>query len=239
MGRGPTDVPIAPIYLEHFDEGIIRGLGGVRDSIVIDREEAQFYGVDIPGVCGPETYRGRVPIFFGQGLDVLHPNVLPSITVTRASLEDDLQRVMPRTLAHKVAAVNSARRRVTLPDGTVIDGPARKETKEAPWPVNITYNIQIRTRLELEFLAMFRWVTSRLHAQDLYSWITVWDSGKNARKYDIFRESMSDIGEYIDVNDVVRGYEFSYRVEGEIDIIRPTVHSTVAQPVVTTEMLEG
>jgi hypothetical protein len=239
MGRGPTDVPIAPIYLEHFDEGIIRALGGVRDSIVIDGEEAQFYGSDIPGVCGPETYRGRVPIFFGQGLDVLHPNVLPSITVSRSSIEDDLQRVMPKSVAHKVAAVNSRRVQATLPDGTVIYGPSRKETKEPAWPVNITYNIQIRARLELEFLAMFKWVTSRLHAQDLYSYITVWDSAKNARYYDIFRESMSDIGEYIDVNDVVRGYEFSYRVEGEIDIIRPSVHATVVQPEVTTEMLEG
>lgn len=239
MGRGPTDVPIAPIYLEHFDEAVIRALGGVRDSIEVDGEEAQFYAVEIPGVCGPELYRGRIPIYFGQGMDVINPYLLPQITVTRTGVEDDLQRVMPDTLAHKVAAIHAKRIQVRLPDGTVIVGPSRKETKEAAWPVNITYNIQIRARLHNEMLAMFRWVTSRLHAQDLYSYITVWDSAKSPRHYDIFRESMTDIGEYIDVNDMVRGYEFSYRVEGEIDIIRPTVHATVAQPEVNTEMLEG
>jgi len=239
MGRGPTDVPIAPIYLEHFDEGIIRALGGVLDSIVIDGEEAQFYGLTIPGVCGPEYYRGSVPIHFGQGLDVINPYLLPQITVSRTGVEDDLQRVMPKSLAHKVAAIHAKRIRVTLPDGTMIVGPSRKETKEAAWPVNITYTIQVRARLQIEMLKMFCWVVSRLHAQDLYSWITVWDSAKSPRHYDIFRESMTDIGEYIDVNDMVRGYEFSYRVEGEIDIMRPNVHATVVQPEVTTGMLEG
>lgn len=239
MERGPTDVPIAPIYLEHYDEAIIRALGGSLNSIVIDGEEAQFYGVIIPGVCGPERYRGLVPIFFGQGMDVINPYLLPQITISRTGVEDDLQRVMPTTLAHKVAAIHSKRIQVTLPDGTVLVGPSRKETKEAAWPVNITYTVQVRSRLHAEMLAMFRWVTSRLHHQDLYSYITVWDSADAPRHYDIFRESMSDISEYIDVNDMVRGYEFSYRVEGEIDIIRPTVHATVVQPEVNTEILEG
>jgi hypothetical protein len=112
------------------------------------------------------------------------------------------------------------------------------EEKEASWPVNITYNVQIRARNEADFLRMFRWVTVKLRAQDLSSYITVWDSAKAPRQYDIFRESMVDIGEYVDVNDVVKGYEFSYRVEAEIDIEEPSVVPTVQDVQVTTQQLE-
>jgi len=241
VSRGPTDVPIAPIYIEHFDEGIIRALGGVLQSFVLEGEEAQFYAAVIPGLCGPwpDTYYGSTPIFFGKGNEWLHPNVLPSIVVVRSGIEDDLQRSMPGSKAHIVAAFDAERVRVTLPDGTEVEGPSRKEVKTPAWPVNITYNIQVRAKTEEDFLVMFRWITHRLQTMNYWSHITVWDSGRNARRYDIFRESMSDIGEYMDVNDVVHGYEFSYRVEAEIDTIRPSVKGTMAKPQINTELLEG
>lgn len=239
MVDGSVRIPIAPIYLEHFDEGIIRALGGVLESFVLGGEEAQFYAVAIPGLCGPwpDEYLGRTPIFFGKS--PLHPNVIPSITIIRTGIEDDLPRVAHKTLDHIVPAHATRRATVTRPDGRTAEGFEKVNVKEAAWPVNISYNVQIKARTEVDFLRMFRWVTRHLRAQDLESWITVWDSAKVPRKYDIFRESMSDIGEYVDVNDVVKAYEFSYRVEGEIDIDDPQVAPTVRDVRTTTQPLEG
>lgn len=241
MSAESVRIPIAPIYLEHFDEGIIRALGGRLDSFVIDGEEAQFYSVAIPGLCGPipETYLGRTPIFFGKGQEQLHPNVLPSFTVIRSGVEEDLERVTHKTLVHRVPAHDAKKVTVELPDGTELVGYDRMSEKEAPWPVNITYNIQFRSRGDVDFLRMYRWVTSKLRTMDLKSWITVWDSARVPREYDIFRESQTDIGEYVDVNDVVKGYEFSYRVEGEIDIENPSMKATASEFRVNAQPLEG
>lgn len=241
MRSDAVRIPVAPIYIENFDEGVLRALGGVKDSFVIAGEEAQYYSVVIPGVCGPEpsVYHGKIPIFFGKGREILHPNVLPSIVVARASIEDDLVRVRPKTLAHYVPAFGARRLRIVKPNGDVLNGHDPMETKEASWPVNITYNVQIRARVEMDLLRMFRWVTSHMRSQDLYSYITVWDTANDPRNYDVFRESMVDIGEYADINDVVRGWEFSYRVEAEIDIEEPTVGRAVQGVVTTALPLEG
>lgn len=241
MSAEATRVPIAPIYLEHFDEGMIRALGGIKQSIVIDGEEAYYYSVLVPGVCGPEaaTYKGAIPIFFGKGREVIHPFLLPSITVIRAGVEDDMTRVRHKTLAHRVPAFRERQVVIQRPDGSQQIGFARMDEKEAEWPVNITYNVQIRIRGEIDFLRMFRWVMTHLPHQNLQSYITVWDAADVPREYNIFRESMSDIGEYVDVNDVVKGYEFSYRVEGEFEIEEPTVGSTAQQYETTVAPLEG
>lgn len=234
-------LPIAPIYVEHYDEAVMRALEGIKDSFVIEGDEAQYYSVAIPGICGPNPtdYNGRIPIFFGKGREVLHPNVIPSIVVVRSSIEDDMARVRHKTLAHHVPAFKAARVRLVKPTGEVLNGYEKMEDKEASWPVNITYNVQIRARTEMDFLRMFRWVVSHMRSQDLYSYITVWDSASNPRNYDIFRESMSDIGEYADINDVVKGYEFSYRVEAEIDIEEPTVGQAVRGVEATAHPMEG
>lgn len=241
MQNGSVRIPIAPIYLEHFDEGIIRALGGVLESFVLGDEEAQFYAVAIPGLCGPwpDEYLGRTPIFFGKGQEQLHPNVLPSITIIRAGVEDDLTRVAHKTLDHIVPAHGANRVTVTRPNGQSAEGFDRVNVKEAAWPVNISYNVQIRARNDTDYLRMHRWVMSKLRSQDLKSYITVWDSAKVPRQYDIFRESMSDIGEYADVNDVVKAEEFSYRVEGEYDIEEPQVAATVQETRTTAHPLEG
>lgn len=236
MSAGAIRIPIAPIYLEHFDEGMIRTLGGTLQPCVVDGEEVQCYVVLIPGVCGTGP-NGSVRIYFGKGRDVLQPAQLPYITIVRSGIEDDLPRVRHKTLAHRVPAFQEDEETVTSGQGSVT-GFKRVEEKEASWPVNITYNVQIRARNEADFLRMFRWVTEKLRAQDLMSYITVYDSAKAPRNYDIFRESMADIGEYVDVNDVVKGYEFSYRVEAEIDIEEPRVEPTVQDIQVSTQPLE-
>jgi len=238
---GSVRIPIAPIYLEHFDEGIIRALGGTLESFVLDGEEAQFYSTMIPGLCGPwpDTYYGKTPIFFGKGQEQLHPDVLPSITVIRSSIEDDMTRVAHKTLDHVVPAHRATRVTVQRPDGSSASGVDKVDVKEAAWPVNITYNIQIRARNETDSLRMRRWVLSKLPSQNLSSWITVWDSAGVPREYDIFRESMADIGEYADINDVVKAEEFSYRVEGEYDTEEPTTRRTVLETRTTARPLEG
>jgi hypothetical protein len=241
MRSDAVRLPVAPIYIENYDEGVMRALDGKKDSFVIAGEEAQYYSVVIPGVCGPEpsVYHGKIPIFFGKGRELLHPNVLPSIVVARASIEDDLARVRPKTMAHYVPAFGASRLRIVKPTGEVLRGYDPMETKEASWPVNITYNVQIRARIEMDVLRMFRWVTSHMRSMDLYSHITVWDTANDPRNYELFRESMSDIGDYIDVNDVVRGYEFSYRIEAEIDIEEPTVGRVVRSVETSALPMEG
>jgi len=241
MRSDAVRIPVAPIYIENYDEGVMRALGGVKDSFVIAGEEAQYYSTVIPGVCGPEptVYHGRIPIFFGKGREILHPNLLPAIVIARTGIEDDMARVRPKTQAHYVPAFGASRLRIVKPDGSALDGYDPMETKEASWPVNITYGVQIRSRVEMDLLRMFRWVTTHMRSQDLYSYITVWDTANDPRNYDIFRESITDIGDYIDVNDVVRGYDFSYRVQAEIDIEEPTVGKVVRSVRTTTHPMEG
>jgi len=75
-----------------------------------------------------------------------------------------------------------------------------------------------------ELMIMMQQVMKRLKP---YSWIQVFDSNKELRRYNSFLESVSPTNELTDVAERILMMEMSYRIEGELDLSEPYTQKSV------------
>lgn len=207
------------VWLRDFDQGVVLQLQPV---LVSNNYFVRF-------LSGLSSSSGTdVPVIFNQPEQVYEIRSYPFIHVKRESFEPALQRWHSYGHQDYIAGVPGT--------GHIVDGQMvydQVEMKPQAWPYDINYSISVYSRYEYEAQTILRHVMRRFQPR---LFVTVKDSLNEDRFYTFFSDpAVSDIGEIVDVAQRLRGYSISVRVEGEIDLVDPVVHTTAQQVVVSLE----
>lgn len=178
----------------------------------------------------PELEAVNVPVFFANPEQSYQQRTLPSVMVRRDSMSQDLARW--NSVGHLDYFEGVPGTEIVTSDG--VSGFAKVRQKPQAWPFNIFYTISIYARFEHEAQKILKRVLTKFQVQGA---VGVVDSLGDVRSYSTYLESdVSDISEIVDVTDRTKGYSFSIRVEGEIDLIDETEVSTVDSIQIKTEI---
>jgi hypothetical protein len=218
------------VFLEHFDLGVATTLGGELVNVVLDGEQVQTYAVRISGVNGPGEYNGLVPIVMSEPDETYQSAHLPEIVITRSSAVQQMNRWFPGGHEYQVAASNS--QQVAGPGGRMM--PNRIEKKLWTYPFEISYDIQLRSRLRIDADRMLRHAGARFWA---YGQVFLIDSEGDERGYHAFVDTFDPLSELTDISDRLQGHIISLRVEGELDFAEPFLAPT--SPTLRTNVIAG
>lgn len=207
------------VFLEDFDLGLARTIGGKLTPIELDGEETQVFAVDIPGVQGPDLYSGLVPIQMSEPEDSYADMVLPQIVIFRTSINPAMARWFPGGFEYQVPAKNA--QQVTAGNGVV--GPSLVERKAWTYPYDISYDVHIRARRRYQADQILQKLQQYLWA---YGQLYLTDSEGDERGYYAYLESIDQLNELTDISDRSVGHTMSLRVEAELDANNPTVSKT-------------
>lgn len=215
------------VFLEHFDEGIVRTIGGELVERTLDGETTQEYAIAIDRVTGPPQYDGKVPIVFGQPEDSFQEVLLPRIEIVRSSVAMATDRWQPGGFDYRVPMERGPKWR--LPSGQEVA--KYVETKEHAWPHDITYDVHLKARTRMQAQVMYRQIGVVL---GLYPVIHVRDSAGEERTYQAFNESTSMLDEVTDISERMMGFTLSIRIAAELDFEEPYVEMTT--PILRTNI---
>jgi hypothetical protein len=207
------------VFLEHFDEGMARTIGGELVERVLDGEVTQEYAIAIDRVTGPPQYDGKVPIVFGHPEDAFQEVLLPRIELIRSAPVLATDRWQPGGFDYRVPMERGPKWR--LEDGREVA--KYVETKEHAWPHDITYDVHLKARTRTQANLMYRQIGVVL---GLYPVIHVRDTAGEERTYQAFNESTSGIDELTDISERMIGFTMSVRVAAELDFEEPYVEMT-------------
>lgn len=211
---------IGQVFLEDYDVGIARTIGGELIDIERDGETVQKYAVKIDGVTGPPYTQELVPIDMADSEDAFSDQLLPQIVIARGSIIPQMERWQPGGHAYHCPA--PASQTVTLPSG--LQGPSMLEFKALAFPFEITYDIHLRGRVRLQADRLLRHMGKFFWA---YGQVYVKDSEGCERGYYTFVDSYEQLAELDKVSERVMGHTISMRVEAELDFYQPiTVKTT-------------
>lgn len=211
--------PTGQVFLENFDEGLARTIGGELIPVNRDGELSQTYAVAIDGVTGPDQYSGLVPITMADAEDAYQDHVLPQIVIARGSITPQMNRWFPGGWEYQVPAANAEM--VKGPGGTRM--PSLVEKKWWTYPFEISYDVHLRARVRVQADRMLRQIGRHLWA---YGQVFLRDSQGDERGYYAFVDSYESLGEISDVADRMIGHTVSIRVEGELDFNEPFIQPT-------------
>ena len=106
MAIGDAGVRTGDVWLSDYDVGLALYLGGVErqvpDPVFKGRGSpplVPYYTLSVPGVPGPTSFGGHVPLLWGNARDVLNPAVLPCVVIVR---QDDLDADTARWVGYDV-----------------------------------------------------------------------------------------------------------------------------------------
>jgi len=207
------------VFIEDFDEGLVRSFGGQLIDFVIGGEHCQEYVLIEDSVQGPNQYRGAIPIVFGVAQDAYQADLLPRIHVSRSAVSAAGARRESGGYEYRVPAQASQ----TVRAWNGVTGPSLVEIKLRPEPHDITYDVTIKVpsghgggvRGANRLLRRIGAVLSDQGA------IEVKDSEGHLRVYPYLRENLQDISEVLEVSERVSGWTLSGRVMGELDFNDP------------------
>lgn len=201
------------VWVRDFDLGVVLQL----NPVLVDNNYFVEFSSGLSSSSGTQ-----VPIVFDKPEQVYEIRSYPFIHVKRDSMEPALERWHSYGHQDYIAGVPGTEHVV---DGeTVYD---QVEAKPQAWPYDINYTISCYSRYEYEAQTILRHIMRRFRPR-LY--ITVVDTLSENRYYTFFSDgAVNDIGEIVDVAERLKGYSISVKVEGEIDLVDPTVRSTVQE----------
>lgn len=212
------------VFLEDFDEGLVRSFGGELIDLVIEGETCREYVLIEPSIQGPNAYRGAIPIVFGNPDDAFQEDLLPQIHVSRSAVTPAGERRESGGYEYRVPA--QAAKTVRASNNTY--GPNLVEIKYRPEPYDLTYDVTIKVPSGhgggvRGANKLLRRIGAVLSPQGV---IEVTDSEGNTRPYPYFQENLQDIGEVVEVSARVAGWTISGRVKGELDFDDPFLSRT-------------
>ena len=207
------------VFIDDFDDGIARSMGGVLIDVELDGEMAQEYVVSIPDVVGPKSHNGMVPIYFEAPDDSYSDGVTPSIIIN-CSFIPATNRWQPGGRAYRVVAPQS--KMVASSYGTV--GPTMVEQKPHALPYDFTYDIQLKAKKRRPAIRMFRHIGRK--GMWMHGLIVVMDSEGYPRTYDAFQESVNNLSDIGEIGNREVGFSLSVRVAGELDFWEPKLYKT-------------
>jgi hypothetical protein len=228
MANGRT----GQVFIEDFDIGLAETIGCELVSIKLDGEDADVYALRVPGVTGPDQYKGLVPVVMSDSEDAFSDELVPQIVLSRGSIQPAMARWFGGGHEYMVPAHGSSE--VTSSGG--LKGPNRVEIKAWTRPFDISYDVHLRGRLRGQADQMLKKVGKVLWA---YAQIAVRDSEGDERGYYGFVDSYESLSEIGGVADRLIGWTIPVRVEGELDFDEPFVAPTTPNLTVRTGPLRA
>lgn len=215
------------VFIRNFDQGVVERLGGFVSTEPNHPTcpGRKGYWVDLAA-----TEPSRVPIIFNNPEQIYEKKIYPSFLVTRESVAPAMQRWHSVKQLQYVQGVEGTEQTVNLQSVSsmppnYVSGFGQIESRPQAYPYDLFYSIYAYARYEHEAIGM---VKQLLRQFPPYSRISVIDSLGDVRRYTTFTEGdVSDIGEFTDVADRSKSYTMQIRVEGELDLLDPTVRSTM------------
>lgn len=232
------------IFLEAFDQGVLEEIAKLGSTLIYDpttgkplpvtgKDPDLGPGGKNPSVCQDKGYWVEIPpsipgrpadvvfVIFGNPEQTLVAARLPMIVVKRDSFQPDLKRYNSFGHWDYFEGVSG-----TLEPMGQVSGYGQVAVKRQAMPYELNYTISIYARLETQALRILRRALRRFPP---YGAIPAVDSLGFRRTFTAYNDSgVSDISEIIDVSERTRGYSFSIRVEGELDLYDEDILSTVA-----------
>lgn len=186
----------------------------------------------VPGVTGTMN-DGRVGIVWNMPEDQFNKYFVPGIRIQRAGIEIDDSRRMSRYggIKYRVPSDNGYEVEVN----NIIGHSAYVERHHAE-PMLFTYEIEVRTRTQIEAQALRKFVSRRLKDQ---SFLPVFDSKEVVSHFNVFRESISDVTEVIDSLNRYHSYILTYRIQAQIDDHEEhEERAVIRQPILNISQIE-
>jgi hypothetical protein len=217
------------VWLRDFDLGIVTGTGALLDPA--GSPGGNNYYIDLSsGPCNSPDSDGFIPVIFNNPEPIYEQKIYPSVLIKRDDFVPALQRWHQYQQYDYYMGIPGTEETVGG-----VSGFTQAETKPSAWPYDITYSVSIYSRYEYEAQMILQSLMRRFQPR---SYITVVDTEGDNRRYTAFVDnSVSDIGEFVDASERLRGYSLSIKVEGEIDLVDPVVKSTMKEFVQSTGTL--
>lgn len=214
------------VFIRAFDQGLVERLlayvADVPNHPTVGKRRG--YWVDLP--TGQPT---QIPVIFNNPEQIYEQKILPSFLIAREAIEPAMQRWHSVKQLQYVHGVPGTEETVKLSSVSgrldYVSGYSQIETKVQAYPFDIFYAISVYARYEHEAIPMVKHVLRRLPP---YSRISVVDTVGDIRRYSAFLEGgVADLGEFSDVTDRTKAYQFTVRVEAELDLTDPVTQSTM------------
>jgi hypothetical protein len=160
-------------------------------------------------------------VIFGNPEQAFVRNQLPMVVLQRSSITPAMNRWNSVGHTDYFHGINPFEYRNSVSGYGIV------ETKPQAMPFDLNYDVSIYARLETDALKILQRLLRRF---PVYGAIPVIDSLGDQRTYSTFLESsVNDVSEIVDVSERIRGYSFSVRVEGELDLYDVDLNPTVAE----------
>ena len=218
------------VFLEDYDVGLVRTMGGQIIDMSLDQEVAQQFALQVDGVTGPPETQGMVPIVMSDSDMAYVDEYLPQIVIARGAISKAPERWHPGGREYFLPAYGSQQVPSSTPGRTMAD---RVEIKWYAYPYDINYDVHIRARRRRDADRMLRSIGRYLWK---YGQVFVVDSEGDERGYYAFQESLDPLTEIQDVTQRMQGHTISLRVECELDFNEPFIAKT--QSVFVSKMPE-
>jgi hypothetical protein len=213
------------VQLRHFDQGVVDTLGATLVELP-NRQKA--YALAVDGVAGSPSHGGMIPVKIVP-VDVAYvPRLLPDIAIRPGEPVPAPERYMPGA-KYRWAAPGS--KVVTVEqDDVEVSGFSHYAEREAPQPVDLTFEIELRAVTRNDALRMLEHV--------LMVWpfhggiVTIADSDGVEKTYEAFNEGTANTSELMSVVERVSGFVLTIRVEAEMDLGRTTTRRAMTDAAV-------
>lgn len=221
------------VFIRNFDQGIVETIGGVLTQQTVDDgrggtvqqtkwmlpvSKMRFLkSLKYPGI-GPD---GAVQITIVAPEETYESELVPEVIVKRGDPAPATARFHPHTIVYDTPS--AAAKVVTAASGRV--GVDVAEVRNAAFPFDIPYDIDVRTRVRNDSTAFLKHLLWIFRPPASPMWLR--DSLGDKRTYDAFLESLPAINELASVAERVVGFSLSIRVEGELDLYDSETERTV------------
>jgi len=212
------------VFLRNFDRGVVDSLGAVEGSVsgfgnMFDPADPCFF-LSAPGATGG----GVVRVYFENPEAIFTKKLYPFISIVRDDFTPALGRWMEGGQLEFRAGVSGTQ---VVVNG--VSGFCNYESKIQAIPHDITYTISIWDRYEAPVQAI---LLKALKVFPAIGKLFVSDDLDLDRTYEAYREgSVTSLEQVIDPVTKVKGYAFSIRVEGELDLAEQDISNSAVSGV--------
>lgn len=231
---------IGDVFLENFDEGIVKTLEGVLigDDYFLPLSKAPTVQPPLytelaadPDLIGKPM--PGIPFIFANPGEAVQRYVIPCIRVRREDPSPALERW--GSLQDKYRAPAPGEPEIVVQYGNRTKrGYAKYEMQPAGWPYDIPYTITIETNGVRARLTNHILLKHCMGIFGPYGVVTVTDDMGRDRKYNVFGEGPSNLDIIGDLRDRTIISALSLRVAAELDVQPQSLHGAMISPPTVT-----
>lgn len=215
------------VFLDHFDTGVVRTLGGVetqsisslKDTTKADYHQCFWMTIDL----GNGVF-DKIPMYFGSPDAGFKEQKFPFISINRDDAAPNMLRYMGVQQLEYRAGVSGTEFYSTQRG---LSGFLDYENKYQAMPYDMVYTISAWAGpSEINAIKIIRQV---LRAFPPVGRLVVYDSIGVKRTYEVYTEGgLIPLTEVSDPVTRIRGYGITIRVEGELDLVDPYLSQAVS-----------